>query len=178
MLRRARGYTARMRRHLPLILSLSLLLLPARAKCDNADPSAAKPAAAEGKTAEEPKPVPGSGSAPSSAFRPLGGGQAAPAAAPSLAAARTRFASTVEGYVSSRAEEGLWDFKDDKGRLHKLAFVSADKASVADEGQGRYTGVVRFKEGKRPVSVQMTVAASGQFWKVVDSRLAPPPAPK
>lgn len=159
-------------RRLPLLLASALVLLPALARCAGEEAPAPK---AE---AEAPKPVPGSGSAPASAFRPLGGGQAAGAAAPSLTAARTRFASTVESYVSSRAEEGFWDFKDGKGRVHKLAFLSADKASLVDEGQGRFTGLVRFKEGKRPLVLQMTVAASAQFWKVVDARLAPPPEPK
>lgn len=175
-----------MNRHLPHLLLLTALLLPssARAHCgkcgmgdDHAAPPAGSPAVPGGPGAEAPKPVPGSGSAPKSAFRPMGGGQTG-GAAPSLPAARNRFASTVEGYVSSRAEDGLWSLKDETGRLRKLAFVSADKTSVVETGQGRYTGRARFKEGKRAVDVELTVDASGQFWKVVDARLAPPPQKK
>lgn len=173
-----------MNRHLPLLLLTALLLpSPARAhcgKCGMGDDHAAPPAGAPavpGAGAEAPKPVPGSGSSPKSAFRPMGGGQTGGAAA-SLPAARNKFASTVEGYVSSRAEEGLWSLKDEKGRLRKLAFVSADKVSVVETGPGRYTGTAKFREGKRPVDVEMTVEASGQFWKVVDARFAPPPQKK
>lgn len=84
----------------------------------------------------------------------------------SLSDARENFGTVVAAYVAKNGADGVWDYAEGPKVWH-LRMEGPDNRSVKAAGQGRYAGLVAFRDSKgKKVKLRFTVDFRKTVWTV------------
>jgi hypothetical protein len=105
------------------------------------------------------------------------GGGSEPERSMSLEDARDNFRTIVETYITRNSRNGVWAFEDAHGKRRRLTLVRVETGTVASLADSRYAGIALLRElgSNKTRRLRFVADFSGEHWKVVSVKDAPPP---